>query len=498
MSKIESKGRDDTVIASESWRRYLLRNDSELVDRCFGQLKSHVTCTNCGNESVTFDEFSSISLPLPVRNTRPVTIIAQLLPLSSQPVKIELEVEVTTTMSQLQDLLVAKLRECKLLTLGHARPSTMSMGHTSQGSEYADSMEVEDACRTGTVSSETSKNSSPHSSNDAFTETFDVVSHSEARPSRLEGTDRGVYEDAGQMSDPEPFVNVFHTDKMDTCESAAATPLAADSDSDSSPRVTKLAVAADSSAPQDVQGGVPAGMYFQFGTLFSSRPASVFKSYNTAEAGQQAVTSFVGRNDSLMAFQLEHRAPEYRSISYHTTYSKIPPTKYDVADDNCGHIAVDVSMGTKMKSYNSYERIELGGYPFRVALPVDCTNRFVHRKVFELSQRYFKDDSLYSAADLSKVPYTIVVTNSYGSLNKRTVDLSDDLFVPPTGGTDILVVLWPVDYEEYVDQDQLTALRTPAIEEETADALARKSGKGRVCVLAGSTPAMICLLKAVI
>lgn len=515
VSKIESKGRPDVVIASESWRRYLMRNDSELVDRCFGQLKSHVTCTSCGNESVTFDEFSSISLPLPVRNTRPVTIIAQLLPLSSQPVKIELDIEVTTTMSQLQDLLVAKLRDCKYLSLSHARPSTVSMGHTSEGSEGerdAESMEVEaeDASSPGSSTGATnssSKASSPHrdSSNgpdagtESITETFDVVTHSEAAVSRLEDSDRIAYEDAAQLSEPEPFVTVFHTDKldiskvdpdkMDTCASAAATPLP-DTDSDSSPvhSASTTNASATPSAGAEVAGAggqrqvsdnvSPSGLFFQFGTLFSSRPSSVFKSYNAAEAGATAVTSFVGKIDSLMAFQLEHRAPEHRSISYHSSYSKIPATKYDPADDNCGYVAVDVSMGTKMKSYNNYERIELGGYPFRVAFPVDCTNRYVHARIFELAQRFFKDDSAYSAANLQSVPYTIVVTNSYGSINKRPVELSDDVFVPPVGGTDILVVLWPADYQEYIDEDQLTAVRLPAVEEESDEALAKKSGKG--------------------
>ena len=30
---------------------------SEIVDRCFGLLRSHVTCTNCGYQSVTFDPY---------------------------------------------------------------------------------------------------------------------------------------------------------------------------------------------------------------------------------------------------------------------------------------------------------------------------------------------------------------------------------------------------------------------------------------------------------
>ena len=80
VAKIESKQRPDELIASEAWRRYLLRNDSEIVDRAFGLLRSHVTCTNCGTESVTFDAFSSLSLPIPVSTAKPLQLYVHLLP----------------------------------------------------------------------------------------------------------------------------------------------------------------------------------------------------------------------------------------------------------------------------------------------------------------------------------------------------------------------------------------------------------------------------------
>lgn len=135
VSKIESKGRPDSIIANESWRRYLLRNDSSVVDSCFGQLKSHVTCTNCGNESVTFDEYSSLSLPLPVRNTKCITMVVQLLPLGSVPLRLELEVEVSATMSQLQGILVARLQQHGyLLTVTTSGPvDTIDTVDTSGG-----------------------------------------------------------------------------------------------------------------------------------------------------------------------------------------------------------------------------------------------------------------------------------------------------------------------------------------------------------------------------
>ena len=136
VSKIESKGRPDSIIANESWRRYLLRNDSSVVDSCFGQLKSHVTCTNCGNESVTFDEYSSLSLPLPVRNTKSISMVVQLLPLGSVPLRLELEVEVTATMSQLQGILVARLQQHGYL-LGDTVDDTSGSNSSESGLQNA-------------------------------------------------------------------------------------------------------------------------------------------------------------------------------------------------------------------------------------------------------------------------------------------------------------------------------------------------------------------------
>ena len=111
VEKIESKGRADDLISREAWRRFLLRNDSEIVDRLFGQLKSHVTCRNCGYESVTFDEFNSLALPVPVKNTRRVPLTLFPLPPGSTPLIVTLEIEVTSSVSGLKDAL--------LMTLGH-------------------------------------------------------------------------------------------------------------------------------------------------------------------------------------------------------------------------------------------------------------------------------------------------------------------------------------------------------------------------------------------
>eukprot|EP01041_Mallomonas_annulata_P002523 gene2523-4905_t len=103
---IESRNRDDNIVARESWRRYLLRNDSILVDSCFGLSKSHVTCTGCGNVSVTFEPFNNLSLPIPVTNTRKLTVTLFPLPLGSPPLEFILELPVTDTIKQMKEAII--------------------------------------------------------------------------------------------------------------------------------------------------------------------------------------------------------------------------------------------------------------------------------------------------------------------------------------------------------------------------------------------------------
>jgi len=52
----------------EAWKRYLRRDDSKLVDIFVGQLKSTLRCSSCDYESVTFEPFWDLSLPIPSRS----------------------------------------------------------------------------------------------------------------------------------------------------------------------------------------------------------------------------------------------------------------------------------------------------------------------------------------------------------------------------------------------------------------------------------------------
>ncbi|XP_063836584.1 uncharacterized protein LOC135085700 [Ostrinia nubilalis] len=57
----------DSAKAAEAWNRYLRMEDSRVSDIFVGQLKSTLRCTHCGHDSVTFDPFWDLSLPIPAR-----------------------------------------------------------------------------------------------------------------------------------------------------------------------------------------------------------------------------------------------------------------------------------------------------------------------------------------------------------------------------------------------------------------------------------------------
>lgn len=56
--------RPDKEMSNLFWQAFLARNQSIIVDLMYGQLKSTVRCTVCGNISITFDPY--LTLPLPI------------------------------------------------------------------------------------------------------------------------------------------------------------------------------------------------------------------------------------------------------------------------------------------------------------------------------------------------------------------------------------------------------------------------------------------------
>ena len=56
----------DLEIARQCWLNFLKRNYSVIIQNFYGQFKSNIFCTECKNNSFTFDPFQLVSLPLPV------------------------------------------------------------------------------------------------------------------------------------------------------------------------------------------------------------------------------------------------------------------------------------------------------------------------------------------------------------------------------------------------------------------------------------------------
>jgi hypothetical protein len=61
----DADGRPDQVVADESWDMFKARNKSKIVDLFYGQYKSKLVCPKCQRDSITFDPFVYLSVPLP-------------------------------------------------------------------------------------------------------------------------------------------------------------------------------------------------------------------------------------------------------------------------------------------------------------------------------------------------------------------------------------------------------------------------------------------------
>lgn len=64
----DDEGRPDQEFAVERWNAHTARNQSIIVDLMHGQYKSKLTCPKCNKVSITFDPFSSVTLPIPQKS----------------------------------------------------------------------------------------------------------------------------------------------------------------------------------------------------------------------------------------------------------------------------------------------------------------------------------------------------------------------------------------------------------------------------------------------
>lgn len=76
----DSDNRDPYELGLENWANSLRRDWSFIFFMFFGQLKSTLNCQTCDKMSLTFDNFTSIPLPLPEPSKILINIIIYRLP----------------------------------------------------------------------------------------------------------------------------------------------------------------------------------------------------------------------------------------------------------------------------------------------------------------------------------------------------------------------------------------------------------------------------------
>merc|ERR1712218_532880 len=98
-----SNGRPDDVVAAESLANYTRCNNSFVVDIFQAQFRSSLTCESCDRQSNTFDPFLCVSLPIPQKEVRPITVTVVYMDQSPRQVKIGLTLPQDTDIKELRE-----------------------------------------------------------------------------------------------------------------------------------------------------------------------------------------------------------------------------------------------------------------------------------------------------------------------------------------------------------------------------------------------------------
>ena len=105
-------GVPDEELAKLFWEGYLRRNQSVIVDLFQGQLKSSLICNQCHYNSVTFDPFTFLSVPLPMEEICLFEIIVHLYDEKQIPIKYSVRISSEALVFEIKDS-ISKLCQLK-------------------------------------------------------------------------------------------------------------------------------------------------------------------------------------------------------------------------------------------------------------------------------------------------------------------------------------------------------------------------------------------------
>jgi ubiquitin carboxyl-terminal hydrolase 4/11/15 len=101
----EVKDQPEDVVSKLAWETHRKRNDSIIVDWFQGQLKSTLVCPKCDRVSITFDPFMYLSLPLPMKMTRLITVTLFYMDGHKKPTRFGCEVSKAASIKELKKVL---------------------------------------------------------------------------------------------------------------------------------------------------------------------------------------------------------------------------------------------------------------------------------------------------------------------------------------------------------------------------------------------------------
>lgn len=111
IGSIEAEDRPLGEVAKEAWTNHKKRNASIVVDNMHGQLKSRVECPECSRVSITFDPYSTLSVPIPTDNqkTQIITWIPHNAPSDFVPKSYGVKVPKQATIREFKKLIIQQL-----------------------------------------------------------------------------------------------------------------------------------------------------------------------------------------------------------------------------------------------------------------------------------------------------------------------------------------------------------------------------------------------------
>lgn len=114
----------DNELANAMWTRHLKYNDSLIVDYFHGQLKSDLSCTVCRKNSITFDPFLFLPVPLPKPQIT-YTVFYFSLDYSKKPLKVSVtscqDVKCNALLQSISDKFKIKVCNLRMLACGGSK-----------------------------------------------------------------------------------------------------------------------------------------------------------------------------------------------------------------------------------------------------------------------------------------------------------------------------------------------------------------------------------------